>query len=261
MINNSVRFTLALMLALVMALMASSGALRAAPSSAASPEPPASPAPAEPSPEPAAPTTPTVVPTMSKTVQAALAALGKAQTLIEFYYMETGSYPDTLEDMVAQYNQGVKPDQTPITLPTDPATGKKLVYEPSAEKTTYVVKVPDPSAYGETQLSVKNIDWGWMNQLAVQQKRQRMMLTCARYQELLVGVVNKYNKDNRNKFPETLEVLIPQYIKNVPSCPVAKKPYTYKHDERGFEVGCPDPAAHNLEVFRFSSTEGLKRYP
>jgi len=47
----------------------------------------------------------------------------------------------------------------------------------------------------------------------------------------------------------------------VPACPVSLKPYLYKHDERGFEVGCPDPAAHGLEVFRFSSTEGLKRYP
>jgi len=194
-------------------------------------------------------------------LNAAAAALAKAQTLIEFYYMETGSYPPTIDDMLTQYNQGVKDTDPKVVVPTDPATGKKLVYTPNADATSYTVKVPEPALYGVQALELKNMDWGWMAQLAAEQRKKRLAYTCGKYQELIVGVVAQYNKDNRNKFPDTLQQLMPKYLAKLPTCPVAKKDYVYKHDDRGFEIGCPDPAAHGLEVFRFSSTEGPKKYP
>lgn len=194
-------------------------------------------------------------------VSEATAALAKVQTLLEFYYMETGSYPDTLEDMLVQYNQGVRQNETPVAYPVDPATGRKLIYAPSADRSAYTVSVPEPAAYGLSSLSVKNVDWGWMAELAAQQKRKRMLLTCGRYQELLAGVIEQYNKDNRNKYPDSLQTLIPKYLKKMPVCPVCGKPYLYTHNDRGFKVSCPDPDAHGLKKFSFGFPEGPQQVP
>lgn len=191
----------------------------------------------------------------------AISALGKAQTLLEFFFMETGSYPDTVEDMLALYNQGTKTSETPVSVPTDPATGKKLIYTPNADHDAYTVRVPDASAYNLGSLEVHQLDWGWMASIAQDARKKRMMVRCGQYQELLAGVINQYNKDNRNKFPEKLDKLMPKYLTKIPTCPVTGKPYVYTFNERGYEVGCPNPAAHSLEIFRFSSTEGPKRYP
>jgi hypothetical protein len=191
----------------------------------------------------------------------AAGALAKVQTLLEFYYMETGVYPDTIEEMLAQYNQGVKNSDEPVRVPTDPATGRKLVYVPNTERTSYVVRVPDPSQYGVASLEVKSLDWGWMNGLAAEQKKRRLIARCASLQDGIAAALNQYNKDNHNKYPDSLQELVPKYMKTLPNCPAAKKPYKYSHDARGFEVICPEPSAHGLETFMFSSTEGPKKYP
>ena len=183
--------------------------------------------------------------------------------MLEFYYMETGQYPESVEDMLNQYNQGVKQSDPMVSVPTDPVTGKKLVYKPNEERSAYTLGVPSPSAYGLSALEIRNVNWGWMAAVAADQKRKRMAYACARYQEMLVGALNQYAKDHKNQLPNTLEGLITAKsdMKKIPTCPVAKKPYLYTHDgTRAFEVACPDPKAHGLEVFKFNSIDGPKRY-
>lgn len=212
-----------------------------------------------------APTTTVTRPPSSHSVEgglgSAVGALSKVQTLLEFYYMWTGQYPDALEEMVSQYNQGVRQSEPLVTLPTDPATGKKFLYTPSPDHLKYVLRAPEPAAYGVPALEIRQVDWGWMASLAAEKKKQRLTLRCAQYMQLLAEVCDQYNKANRNKYPDTLEQLIPKYLQKQPTCPLNSKPFLYKHDERGFEIACPDPKAHGLEIFRFSSTEGLKKYP
>lgn len=246
---NSLDRTAAVLGALLIVLAALPAALRAEGASPAA-TPSAAPSPAA---------SPLAAP-QSKVSEAA-AALAKVQTLLEFYYMETGSYPDTLEDMLVQYNQGVRQNETPVGYPVDPATGRHLIYTPSADRSAYTIQVPEPAAYGLSALSVRNIDWGWMAELAAQQKRKRLLLTCGRYQELLAGVIEQYNKDHRNKYPDSLQALIPKYLKKMPVCPVSGKPYIYTHDDRGFEVSCPDPEAHGLKKFSFGFPGGLQQIP
>lgn len=226
------------------------------------PEPVGEPTPTEPSPAPQGPgggPTSTVNPPVNE----AVSALAKTQTLIEFYFMETGSYPDTVEDMLNQYNQGVKQSDPQVSVPTDPATGSRLVYKPNEDRSAYTLGVPSPAAYGVASLEIRNVNWGWMAAVAADQKRKRQAYSCARYQEMLVSAINQYAKDHKNHFPDNLDELVTAKtdMKKIPMCPVAKKPYIYTHDgTRAFEVACPDPKAHGLEVFKFHSIDGPKRY-
>lgn len=233
----------------------------AAPSAVPSPSPTA-----EENAEPASTPKPTPSPAVSADsaegkLNAAVGALSKVQALLEFYFMEAGQYPDTLEDMISQYNQGVKQSDPLVTIPTDPATGKKLLYTPSSDRMKYAVRVPEPAAYGMASLEVHQVDWGWMVGLASEQRRKRMTLRCAQYMQLLGDVIDQYSKANRNKYPDSLDQLMPKYLQKEPMCPLSKKPYVYTHTDRGFEVACPNPKEHGLEYLRFSSTEGLKKFP
>ena len=249
------------------AAAASPAATPAAPAATATPSKPATPAapaataaPAKPA-EPAKPAA-EAVSTGKKDLSGALQALGRAQTLLEYYFLETGSYPDSLDEMLMQYNQGLHNDEKPVIIPKDPSTGRRLVYVPNAEHNAYQLSVPDASVYGQATLGLSQVEWGWMSSIATEARRKRMVVRCSQYQELLVSTVMQYNRDNRNKFPTSLESLMPKYLKAVPACPVCKKAYVYKKDgERSAEVSCPDPSSHGLEVFRFNSNEGLKRYP
>lgn len=197
----------------------------------------------------------------SEALNSAIGALGSIQSFLEFYFMETGQYPDALEDMLSQYNQGVRQSEPLVKIPTDPATGRKFVYTPSPERTKYTLRAPDPGAYGLGSLQVRQVDWGWMSSIAAEQRKKRMTVRCAQFMQLCTDVVEQYNKANRNRFPDKLEQLIPKYLQKIPTCPLCKKEYVYSHTDRGFEVACPDPKAHGLDEFRFSSTEGLKRSP
>jgi hypothetical protein len=194
-------------------------------------------------------------------LSAALYSLSKTQSLLEYFFLETGNYPDALEDMQMQYNQGLRSSDEPVRIPTDPATHRKLVYLPNADRTAYELKVPDAAAYGQSSLSTHQVDWGFMSGMATEARRKKLVIRCTQMQEMLLSTVMQYNRDNRNKFPASLESMVPKYLKMTPTCPACKKPYTYKKGERDAEVGCPDPASHGLEVFRFNSNDGLKRYP
>ena len=233
------------------------------PTPKATPSPAASTAPA--APEPEKPTTPEPTkPNLddrSEGLNNAVGAMASIQSFLEFYFMETGQYPDALEDMLSQYNQGVRQSEPLVKIPTDPATGRKFVYTPSPDRVKYTLRAPDPGVYGVGALSIHQVDWAWMASLAAEQRKKRLTVRCAQFMQLCADVVEQFNKANRNRFPDKLDQLVPKYLQKIPACPLCKKDYIYTHTDRGFEVACPDPKAHGLDEFRFSSTEGLKRYP
>jgi hypothetical protein len=232
---------------------------------AESPAPTAeSPAPAAESPSPVAPATRSPGPSADEradNVSNAAQAMGSIQAYLEFYFMETGQYPEALEDMLSQYNQGVKQSEPLVKIPTDPVTGKKFVYTTNGDRNRYTLRVPEPAAYGLASLEVHQVDWGWMAGIASEQKKKRMTARCAQYMSLIADVLDQYNKANRNKYPDSLQQMIPKYLQKVPTCPLCKQPYVYTHTDRGFEISCPDPKAHGLEYLKFSSTDGLKHLP
>lgn len=197
----------------------------------------------------------------SEAVSNVASAMGTIQSYLEFYFMETGQYPEALEDMLSQYNQGVRQNEPLVKIPTDPATGRKFIYTPTPDRDAYTLRAPDPAAYGLGSLRIQQVDWGWMKGLAAEQKKKRLTARCAQFMQLVVDVVEQYNKANRNRFPDKLATLMPKYLQKPPTCPLCKKEYIYTHTDRGFDVACPEPKAHGLDEFRFSSTEGLKKYP
>ncbi|NDD30031.1 MAG: hypothetical protein EB084_17385 [Proteobacteria bacterium] len=191
----------------------------------------------------------------------AVYAMSSIQSFLEFYFMETGQYPDALVDMLSQYNQGVRQGEPLVKIPTDPATGRKFIYAASEDRTKYTLRAPEPAAYGLGSLQIHQVDWGWMASIASEQKKKRLTMRCVQFMQMLANVVEEYNKANRNRFPDSIDKLIPKYLQKVPTCPLCKKPYQYAHSDRGFEVICPEPKVHGLDDFRFSSTEGLKKLP
>ncbi|MHB2018300.1 MAG: type II secretion system protein GspG [Candidatus Xenobia bacterium] len=226
----------------------------AEPKPATSPDPSASPAH---SPAPTA----TATPTANKEgadLQLCISDMSKLQTLIEFFYLNTGSYPTGLDQLKKEYNDQAPPTSQKIDIPNDPATGKPFVYNLSDDTKNYSLTPPDVSKYGVARLELSKMDWGWMNQMAADNKRKALIQVCAIYIKGISAGLDHYARDNKNQLPDSLEALVPKYVKRMPTCPVCGKPYVYKHDSRGYILACPDPKAHDLEILQFDSTQGLK---
>ena len=188
--------------------------------------------------------------------------MSRLQSLLEFFYMETGAYPTTLGELQTQYNRSRSLSDEPVTVPqTEPVRGKRFVYQVSSDHQTYTLKVPNPTDYGVASLELHQIDWGWMRQIGLAQRRRRQLATCVEFMQKLAQVLDQYNRNNRNTYPDSLQALIPKYLRKIPLCPACGKPYLYTHDSRGYVLKCPDPQSHGLRTLEYSSTEGLKELP
>ena len=59
--------------------------------------------------------------------------MSAVQSYVEFYYMSTGNYPQSLKDLSYIFNSDVQKDSERIVFPNDPATGKPFVYKVSGD--------------------------------------------------------------------------------------------------------------------------------
>lgn len=251
--------TAALLLAFIMGLPGTP-ALARRPKNTPTPTPsPAVTASATPAPAASPSVAPTTSTTTAPSLASAIKAMSKLQTLVEFYFMSTGTYPITLAELDQQYNDHAPKDGKKVAVPNDPATNKPFVYEATDDGNAYTLRAPNPAAYGVKSLEVSNIDWGWMRSIAEERKRVQLAELCSIYVKGLGNALDQYARDHKNELPDSLDTLVPKLVKKLPTCPASGKPYIYKKTDRGYEVICPDPKAHDLEVLEYSSTEGFKR--
>ncbi len=182
--------------------------------------------------------------------------MSAVQSYVEFYYMSTGNYPQSLKDLSYIFNSDVQKDSERIVFPNDPATGKPFVYKVSGDLRSYVLSVPDPSLYKVNKIEMRNVEWAWMNSVATQINVETKSELCGKYMTGIVQVSKKYQEEKK-KLPSKIEDLIPNYIKAIPKCPLCGKDYSLKLTSSDLIIYCPSPKSHGCESFHYSLKKGM----
>jgi len=182
--------------------------------------------------------------------------LSQVRVFIEFYFMESGDYPDTLDQLNKDLNSILPNGYKTITIPKDPATGKDFKYSCSKDGKTYTLGAPDPSIYGLTKAEVSSVNWAGFTAIAEERKYRFLGMICVENIKGLATALEYYAKDNKGKFPSELKKLIPSYIKSMPVCPITGKDYDYKLEGDDYIIRCPNPKEHKMEEIMFSSKRG-----
>jgi len=191
--------------------------------------------------------------------QAGISEISHLQSLLEFFFMEAGIYPPTLEELNLAFNAKLPPGAKNVPIPKDPATGKDFIYNPGPNRKGYTLGFPDPSAYNlEPNFELRAVSWGWLA-LAAERKRFEEMVKLSKFHiESIATQIEMYAKDNSGSYPQTLDQLYPKYIKRHPQDPVTGKNYLYNQLADGYLVASPNPERYGLKVFQYSSSQGIQ---
>lgn len=190
--------------------------------------------------------------------------ISKVQTLIEYFYMESGVYPESLDSLDKSYN--VPSDKNMeikerIEIPKDPATGKSFVYKLDEKNpNNYFLSAPDPKAYGVEKIELNALEWGWMKTLAGEERRKWGISICVDLLKRLATDIEIYASENKKQFPKELDTLVKEKfeIADVLTCPVSKKKYIYiLNKDNTYVIKCPDPSAHKLKELEYDSLKGI----
>lgn len=61
------------------------------------------------------------------------------------------------------------------------------------------------------------------------------------------------------EYPETLDALVPEFIKSIPKDPATGKSYVYETDiEESYSISVPEPEKYNLEALRYENDVLIK---
>lgn len=179
--------------------------------------------------------------------------LSKLQTLIEFFYVEMGEYPPNLGELNVFFNAEVPPDMSKIDIPLKEPSGKPYIYEVSKDGSNYLIKSAD-----FMELQLYSVSWGWMKDVAGEQRRQQKAQQCANFLKMIATAIEIYAHDSQNQYPTDLKLLIPRYTKQMAVCPASRKEYVYEIKDDAYMISCPSPELHGFEYLRYSSKRGLQ---
>ncbi len=183
--------------------------------------------------------------------------MSRLQTLLEYFYMETGEYPPNLKVLERFFNHGIPAEAPKVAVPVDPATSKPFLYEVSQDGLHYRLAPPDPTVYGAQTLTLETLDWGWMAALARQRRAEQMGMECRLKIEVLATQCEMYAKDHEGRFPARIEDLVPKYLPRVPVCPATGQSHLLVPTSTGYFISCPNPNNHGLKRFGYASDKGM----
>jgi hypothetical protein len=183
-------------------------------------------------------------------------ALSQVRVFIEFYFMESGDYPDNLDQLYKDLNSILPSGYKNVTIPKDPATGKEFAYSRTKDGKSYTLGAPDSSVYGLTKAEVSSVNWAGFTAIAEERKYRFLGMICVENIKGLATALEYCAKDNKGKFPTELKKLIPTYLKSMPVCPITGKDYEYKLEGDDYTIRCPNPKDHKMEEIMFSSKRG-----
>ncbi|MBQ7568597.1 hypothetical protein IJT17_07315, partial [bacterium] len=194
--------------------------------------------------------------------QDGLRQMSHLQSLIEYYYMESGVYPVSLEAIEQGFNGMVTEPSMKVVIPVDPVTQKPFVYETDNSRQTYTLSLPDPMSYGGHAITLTPVEWGWLSIAANQRRVERLTLECTHNIEILATRAEMYAKDHEGQFPPNLNALKPRYMPRIFNCPSMGMDYVYAlQPEKGYTISCPNPQSHGLERFTYNSEKGVDIKP
>lgn len=186
-----------------------------------------------------------------------LQAMSRLQAMIEYYFIETGVYPSSLEVLERSFNKGLPAEAVKVKIPCDPLTSKPFVYKLSADRRAYLLSLPEPALYGNNAFELRPVDWAWMAEATRLRRMERVLIECTHNMEIIANRIELYAKDHENVFPESLASLRPRYMPKTLVCPGCGAEYVYEKNGKGYLLSCPEPSRHGLEVFTYDSEKGL----
>ena len=182
-------------------------------------------------------------------------SMSQMRVYIEFFFMESGDYPETLVQLNQDLNSILPGSLQKVVLPKDPATGKDFIYTRSKDQKSYTLSVPDPSVYGMNKIELPAVEWGGFRQIAQDRKYKFLAMICIENIKAIATAVEYYAKD-KGKFPTTLKDLVPKYLKSMPVCPIDGDFYEYKVEGSNYYIKCPNAREHQMSELMFSSKRG-----
>lgn len=190
--------------------------------------------------------------------------MAKVQTLIEYFYLQSGIYPENLELLGKSYNTTSDKNidiKEMVQIPKDPATGRDFVYKfDKKNPDVYALSIPDPKLYGIEKIEITPIDWGWMKMFAGEERRKWGISLCVDLLKRLATDVEIYASENKKQFPKDLDAIIKAKL-DVPeilTCPVCAKKYVYElNKDNSYIIKCADPGAHKLKQLEYDSLKGV----
>lgn len=184
--------------------------------------------------------------------------LARIQTYVEYFYMETGIYPASLDDLEKILNDQAPPKSRQIKLPLDPATNKPFRFLLEKDGKRYQLTVPDAAAYGGKAPMVTNVDWAFLSLLAEKRRFEQVVLQSASMLKAVAAACEMYAKDHNKQYPGSLDDLMAKYLQRIPSDPLTGKNLTYKKTVDGYQIINPNPEKYMLKTFLYDSSSGLK---
>ena len=192
-----------------------------------------------------------------KSLMDAIEAISQTRVFIEFYFMEAGDYPESLEQLEADLNTLLPRNMENVKIPKDPATGSPFVYKMAPDRKSYSLKAPDPSRYGVPRLEFVQVPWGGFAEIAEERKQRFLQMISIENIKAIATAIEYYAKDHAGNFPAELKDLIPKYLNTMPVCPVTGDFYKYQQDkDKNYTIGAPKPSVYGLSEMFFSSQRG-----
>jgi hypothetical protein len=191
-------------------------------------------------------------------VSDAWARLSKLQSILEYFYLETGFYPPTLEDLDQIINSRAPRGSKKLVLPLDPATGAPFHYKPNADGKHYLITVPDSNKYAGAKPTLSDVDWGFLVELANLRRYDQVVRQSSEMMQAVATRVELFAKDHSGHFPATFDEMMPKYLNRFPTDPLTGKNLTYKALVDGYIIANPNPAKYGMKTFQYSSAAGMQ---
>jgi len=186
------------------------------------------------------------------------AKLSRIQAFVEYFYMETGIYPASLDDLEKILNDQAPQKSRLIKLPVDPATNKPFRFLLEKDGKRYQLTVPDAAAYGGKAPTLGNVDWAFLSLLAEKRRFEQVVLQSASMLKAVAAACEMYAKDHNKQYPTSLDDLMPKYLQRIPSDPLTGKNLVYKKTVDGYQIVNPNADKYMLKSFLYDSSSGLK---
>lgn len=184
--------------------------------------------------------------------------MSQIQCMLEYFFMEAGFYPTSLEELEQLMNSKAPRNATLLKVPKDPQTNQSFAYSLDKTGRKYKLSTPDSAKYAEGTPSLTNLDWGFLADLAELRRFEQVVRHTSNMIKGVATQVEMYAKDHNNNFPETMDDLVPKYIGRFPTDPVTGKNLIYKKVDKGYVVACPNPDKYGFKVFQYTSSAGMQ---
>ncbi len=184
--------------------------------------------------------------------------MSQIQSMLEYFFLEAGFYPATLEELDQLVNSKAPRNSRTLVIPKDPITNQPFQYVVDRSSKKYRLSVPDASKYDNAGPLLTNMDWGFLSELADLRRYEQIVRHSTNMMKAVATSCELFAKDHKGAFPESLDDLLPKYLGRFPTDPITGKNLSYKKADNGYVVSCPNPDRYGFRIFQYSSANGMQ---